>query len=188
MDKSNELKAVEVQWRTLDDQSIIRDVLFKGKFILNALKFISERSEIKIEQAKLIFFDVVRNIVRILIQNKQIHRANHVLKNAQLNETHYFYDLMHEFSDESIKMIVIDFLKRSSSENFDENEKILRAYHTCFIQLVKNVQKHGKYLDSVNRMNNNFLITPNNITDSNVIFGTFMKQPIKWRNVRSQIT
>lgn len=182
MDKTSEIKAIEAQWKTLDDSSIIRDVLFKGKFISNAIKFISSRNNISIDKAKLIFFDVVRNIVRILIQNKQLHRAKHVLKNAQLNEVHYLYDLMLELKDESVKMIVIDFLKRSS-ENYDENEKILRAYHHCFKLLFDNIHKHGKYLDNVNRINNNFIITPNNIQDSNVIFGSYMKQPIKWRNV-----
>lgn len=183
MDKTNEIRAVEAQWEALDDSSIIRDVLFKGKFIANALKFISVRNKTSEEKTKLIFFDVIRNIVRILIQNKQLHRANHVLKNAQLNTTYYFYDLLQEFKDESVKMIIIDFLKRSSSENFDENERLLRAYHHCFKLLVDNIQKHGKYLENVNRMNNNFIITPNNIQDSNVIFGSYMKQPIKWRNV-----
>lgn len=182
MDKTNEARATEAQWEALDDSSIIRDVLFKGKFISNALKYISARNKVEVEKTKLIFFDVVRNIVRILIQNKQLHRANHVLKNAQLDTTHYFYDLMHEF-DKSIKMIVIDFLKRSSSENYDESELLLRAYHHCFKLLVDNIHKHGKYLENVNRMNNNFVITPSNIQDSNVIFGIYMKQPIKWRNV-----
>lgn len=186
MDKSSELKAVESQWRKLDDSSIIRDVLFKGKFISNALKFISDRNEISIEKTKLIFFDVVHNIVKILIQNKQIYRANHVLKHAQLNEVYYLYDLVQKFSDDNIKILVIDHLKRSvNSENFEENEKIIKAYNICYNQLVLNIQNHGKYLDNVNRINgNNFVITSSNIRDSNIIFETFMKQPLKWRNVR----
>lgn len=185
MDKTSELKAVESQWKTLDDSSIIRDVLFKGKYISNALKFISERNEISLDDAKLIFYEVTGNIVRILVQNKQLHRAVHVLKNAGLNETQYLYDLAEESSNESVKNVIMEFLKRSS-EDFDANEKILKANRTCFKLLIKNIPKHLKYLDNVNRNHDNFTITPYNIQNSNIFFGTFMKQSLRWRNV-SQI-
>lgn len=182
MDKASELKAFESQWKTLDDSSIIRDVLFKGKFISNALKFISERNVISLDEAKLIFFDVLQNICHILVHNKQLHRANHVLKNAQLNETHYLYDLAQEDSDEGVKSAIMDFLKKSS-DDFEANEKVLRANHTCFKLLLKNIPRHLKFLDNVNRTHDNFVITPYNIQNSNIIFGTFMKQSLKWRNV-----
>jgi hypothetical protein len=183
MDKTSELKAVEGQWKTLDDSSIIRDVLFKGKFIANAIKFISERNKISTEDAKLIFYEVTGNIVRILVQNKQLHRAVHVLKNAQFNETHFLFDLAQE-SDEGVRNVIMDFLKRSSEEL---NERVLKANHTCFKLLIKNIPKHLKYLDNVNRNHDNFVITPYNIKNANIIFGTFMKQTIKWRNVSRKI-
>lgn len=182
------LLAIQSSWSSLDDNSIIRDVLFKGKFIGNALKFISERNSISIDKTKLIFFDIVRNIVKTLIQNKQLHRASHVLKNAQINEIHYLYDLVQEFSDESIKMIVMEFIRRSSGtegEEFIDYEKLLKAHHTCFMLLLKNIQKHGKYLENLNKVHNNNLIRVDNIDDSNIIFSTYMKQPNKWKNVRS---
>lgn len=182
MDKSSELKAVESQWKTLDDSSIIRDVLFKGKFISNALKFISERSNISIDDTKLIFFEVTGNIVKLLVQNKQLHRAVHVLKNAQLNETHYLFNLAQECSDKNICDVIMDFLKKSS-EGFDTNEKIIKANHICFKLLILNIQKHLKYLDNVNRSHDSFVITPYNIKNPNIIFGTFMKQKQVWRNV-----
>lgn len=184
MDKLSELKAVESQWKQLDDSSIIRDVLFKGKYVSHALKFISERNKVSEKEAKLIFFEVTRNIVKILVQNKQLHRANHVLKNAQFNETHYLYDLSQENSDKTIKEAIMDFLKRSNPD-FQDNEKVLKANHTCFNLLMKNIARHLKYLDILNRNYDNFIITPHNIQNSNIIFGTFMKQPIKWRNVSS---
>lgn len=182
MDKTSELKAIESQWKTLDDSSIIRDVLFKGKFISNALKFISERNEISIDDAKLTFFEVTGNIVRILVQNKQLFRAVHVLKNAQLNEYHYLYDLAQDSSDENVKKLIMDFLKRSS-EDFGLNEKVLKANRTCFKLLIQNIQKHVKFLDNVNRQSDCFIITPYNIQNSNINFNTFMKQSLKWRNV-----
>lgn len=182
MDKTSELKAVESQWKTLDDSSIIRDVLFKGKFLNFALKFISERNQISSDDAKLIFYEVTGNIVRILVQNKQLHRAVHVLKNAGLNEVYYLYDLAEDNSNESVKSVIMDFLKRSS-DDFVANEKILKANRTCYKLLIKNIPKHLKYLDNVNRNHDNFIITPYNIQNSNIIFGTFMKQPQRWRNV-----
>jgi len=53
--KINEFKAVESSWRSLDDSSIIRDVLYKGKYITNSIKFISERNTISIDSAKELF-------------------------------------------------------------------------------------------------------------------------------------
>jgi hypothetical protein len=176
--KSNEFRAVESQWKTLDDSSIIRDVLFKGKFISNAIKFISERNQVTIDEAKDSFFQVCDSIVGILIQNRQLHRASHVLKNAQINELFYFFDLHQMAEDDGRRSLIYEHLKKLN-ENFDEVD--LEANHCCYKLLQANIHKHSKYLESVNRNHNNSVVTVNGVYK--VSFGVYMKQPAPWRNV-----
>lgn len=90
--RDTELSVVEGLWWTLDDQQLIKDVVMKGKYISNAIKFIGNRNQISIEAAKDLFFNEVSQFVNNLIRNKQLHRASHVLKNVQLNEFYYLYD------------------------------------------------------------------------------------------------
>jgi hypothetical protein len=90
--RDSELSVVEGLWTTLDDMQLIKDVVMKGKFISNAIKFISNRKNISIESAKELFFTEVSNFVNNLIRNKQLHRASHVLKNVQINEFYYLFD------------------------------------------------------------------------------------------------
>lgn len=90
--RDSELAIVEGLWSTLDDQQLIKDVVMKGKYISNSIKFIANRSQITIEKSKELFFIEVRQFVNNLIKNKQLHRAIHVLNNVQLNEFYYLYD------------------------------------------------------------------------------------------------
>lgn len=198
--RDSELAVVEGLWWTLDDQQLIKDVVMKGKYISNSIKFIANRSEISIEKSKELFFMEVRQFVNSLIRNKQLHRAIHVLKNVQLNEFFYLYDfyqvccfvlilteisLSHEFpyqeeEDEAVKTLVLDRLNHLDPLTEDK-EKVLKANHLFFKLLVGNFQKHSKYLESVNRQTGLSAVTADNI--DKIIFGTFMKQPSNWRNV-----
>lgn len=90
--RDSELVVVEGLWWTLDDQQLIKDVVMKGKYISNAIKFLSNRNQISIDESKDQFFTEVSLFVNNLIRNKQLHRAIHVLKNVQLNEFYYFFD------------------------------------------------------------------------------------------------
>lgn len=90
--RDSELTVVEGLWWTLDDQQLIKDVVMKGKYISNAIKFIANRNQNSVDCAKDLFFDEVNLFVNNLIKNKQLHRAIHVLKNVQFNEFYYLYD------------------------------------------------------------------------------------------------
>lgn len=90
--RNSELAIVEGLWASLDDKQMIRDVVMKGKFISNAIKFISNRNGVTIDEAKDLFFTEVNSFAIFLIRSKQLFRASHVLKNAQLNEFFYLFD------------------------------------------------------------------------------------------------
>lgn len=104
--RDTELSVVEGLWWTLDDQQLIKDVVMKGKYISNAIKFIANRNHISVEEAKDLFFNEVSQFVNSLIRNKQLHRAIHVLKNVQLNEFYYLYDFY---------QVCILFIQRSAT-------------------------------------------------------------------------
>lgn len=185
MEKGGELKALEGLWKTIDDASIIRDVLFKGKYMQNAIRFIAERNSITNEESKEIFGQVCSELVNSLIQQKQPSRALHILKNAQINELHYLYAGYIDSKDAIIKEMLYEFLLKHN-DNFKDEETNLRAYYSCFKLLVKNVDKLGKYLDSANRMYNTYIISIHNIQKAT--FPKFMQQSILWRNVRLLVT
>lgn len=90
--RDSELSVVEGLWATLDDKQLIKDVVMKGKYISNSIKFIASRSKISVDEAKELFFIEVSQFVNNLISNKQLHRACHVLKNVKLNEFYYLFD------------------------------------------------------------------------------------------------
>lgn len=178
--KSNEFKAIESLWKTLDDSSIIRDVLFKGKYISNAIKFISERNQIIIDEAKESFLQICDNIVSILIQNKQLYRASHVLKNAQINEFHYLFDLHQKTEDEKTKSTIFEYLQKIK-ENFDDDLVELEAFHICYKTLQENFYTHMKYLETTNKNHNNYVVNVNSI--EKISFPMYMKQSLAWRKV-----
>ena len=90
--RDSELAVVEGLWSTLDDTSLMKDVVMKGKYISNSIKFLANRNKNSVEEAKDLFFIEVYKFVNNLIRSKQLHRAIHVLKNVQLNEFHYLFD------------------------------------------------------------------------------------------------
>lgn len=64
---------------------------------------------------------------------------------------------------------------------FHEKETKLKANYLFFKSLVTNFHKHSKYMESVNKSTRSTVINSSNI--DKIIFGTFMKQSDKWRNV-----
>ena len=197
--RDSELAVVEGLWATLDDKSLIKDVVMKGKFVSNAIKFIATRNQFKsVEEAKDLFFLEVNEFVRNLIISKQLHRAIHVLKNVQLNEFFYLYDFYQvrrlislfcntsttfhyqKEKDDSIKPLIYDRLHHLEPE-FEQKADVLNANYQLFKLLAQNIALHAKYLDNLNRKYTIGVIHPGNI--HKIIFGTFMKQPQNWRNV-----
>lgn len=63
----------------------------------------------------------------------------------------------------------------------EDKQRSLEANHAFFKLLVANFPKHAKHVENVNRLTGSSAITSNNI--NKIIFGTFMKQPLSWRNV-----
>ncbi|XP_070496072.1 spatacsin [Chironomus tepperi] len=179
MEKVVEMKGLELLWKTIDDRSIFRDVLFKGKYIQNAMRFIAERNSITIEESKEICIQVCDELVISQIQQKQPSRASHILKNAQINEEHYLFALYVDSNDDSIKDMLYQFLIKHNND-FKEEEISLKAYYSCFKLFLKNIENHGKYLDNINRIHNNFQISIHNV--NKLTFPKFMQQSVQWRN------
>lgn len=199
MSRDSEYAIVEGLWQSLDDQQLIKDVVMKGKYISNSIKFIANRNQRPIDETKHEFFVEASSFVNSLIQNKQLHRAIHVLNNIQIDERYYLFDFYrvsflflflfpvnkHENSyqnedDAATKELIMERLKHLDS-NFEDKEKVLTANHIFFKLLVSNFGRHAKCLESVNRSKGINAVNAENI--NKIIFGTFMKQPQAWKNV-----
>lgn len=83
--------------------------------------------------------------------------------------------------DDTIRILVQERLDTLDPMT-DEKAKVLKANHLFFKLLVNNFQRHSKYLENVNRSTGLTAVTAENI--DKIIFGTFMRQPQNWRNVR----
>lgn len=196
---------MEALWASLDDKALIKDVSMKGKFISNAIKFLAERNKSTIEVATSKFLDETSQYVNSLISAKQLHRASRVLNNVQLDEFYYLFDcyqvcfcfctlLSHCRSipgsyrqaeeEEAVKSLINERLHNLKPE-MDDKADILLGSHTLFQILKKNIQLHERSLENLNRKYDVSSITPNNI--QKIFFGTFMKQPVLWRNVGLKI-
>lgn len=88
----SEFSIVEGLWKTLNRKQLVKDVVMKGKYISSAVRFIANRDGISIDEAKDEFLQEALLFADDLLKKKQIHRAERVLTNIQLNEFHYLYD------------------------------------------------------------------------------------------------
>lgn len=123
-DRTNsEIAVVEALWQTLDNQQLIKDVAYKGKYISHAIKFISSRDSITIEEAKETFFEVIHSFVSSLLEKKQLHRAIHVIKNVQILNEFYFL-----FSFKIQVRISKIFVKSFFQNNFHVRTKKTRKF------------------------------------------------------------
>lgn len=117
MSVDREFSVVFSLWETLNDQQLIKDVVMKGKYLSSAIKFISERNQISIDEAKQKFFQQALLFVSDLLSRQQIHRAERILTNIQINEFHYLFDFYQVDREQSLfepyEYLTMNFLIRT---------------------------------------------------------------------------
>lgn len=176
--KESERAVVENSWKTLDDEIIVKDVCFKGKYINLCIKFLSERNELSLDDAKHYFLSIVHQNVNNLIRNKQLHRAVHVLKNCQIDELNFLYDRFRLEEQYETKQLIIDHLEHTFPD-LREREPLLEANHVLHQLYISNIHRFEKSLNALKKITETSPLT----TSTNLNFCTFMKLPIHWRNV-----
>lgn len=135
----NEKDVVLRDWESLkDDEQIVRHAATKGKYINACFQLLSERQEVTITEARKFFYIHVILYVHRLLNNRQVFKADHVLKNIGFDAKNVFFEISKESADSALRDYLLDHCKSS----YDEYES-----HLLFLEeewMVFNRLKHKK--------------------------------------------
>lgn len=111
------------EWEHIEDEVLIKEVATKGKYINLLLQFLAKRSGKPLTDVKQYFNDEVDKYVHRLLTNRQVHKAELVLKNVGRKPQALFYEFVQSTSqehiDDDIKDRVLEHLQTSCDNNFD---------------------------------------------------------------------
>lgn len=114
------------EWEQIEDETLIKEVATKGKFINLLLNFLAKRNQKSIFDTKHYFNAEIDKYVHRLLANRQVHKAELVLKNVGRESQAIFYEFVQSTSkiiDEDIKECVLEHLQRvSDSFELDRDE------------------------------------------------------------------
>lgn len=123
-------------WELLDDEQVVRSSATKGKFINSCICFLSERRNITITDAKKFFYDNVLDYVNKLINNRQIHRADLVLKNVGYFSRNVFFQVSKESNDPELREYLVEYYKKKFPD-FENDLMMLEEEWFLFNELKK---------------------------------------------------
>lgn len=118
-------------WERLENMAIVKDVATKGKFINLAISFLAKRLSVNVNQAKEYFQSEVDDYIHQLLENGQVFRAEHVLKNLDRVPKYIFYEFVSQCDQStttesrapqagsSKEDIIMNYL-RKNDEKFEE--------------------------------------------------------------------
>lgn len=109
------------EWEQIEDETLIKEVATKGKYINFLLSFLAKRNKKSIADTKHYFNAEIDKYVHRLLANRQVHKAELVLKNVGRQPQAIFYEFVQSTSkiiDEDIKECVLEHLQRVS-ESFE---------------------------------------------------------------------
>lgn len=125
------------EWEQIEDETLIKEVATKGKYINFLLSFLAKRNKKSIVDTKHYFNVEIDKYVHRLLANRQVHKAELVLKNVGRESQAIFYEFVQSTSkiiDEDIKECVLDHLQRvCASFDVDRDEY---DYYLLVLKLV----------------------------------------------------
>lgn len=121
-------------WETLEDEQVVRSAATKGKFIHSCIRFLSERRQISLIDARKYFYNTVLEYVERLINNRQIHKADHVLKNVGCLSKNVYFQISKESSDPELREYLVEYYKKNF-EDFETDLMILEEEWFLFHEL-----------------------------------------------------
>lgn len=126
------------EWENYEDEVIIKEVATKGKFINLSLHFLARRNNKSVNDIRHYFNTEVDKYVHRLLTNRQVHKAELVLKNIGRESQIIFYEFIQSSSkeviDEEIKECVLDHIQKCS-ETF-ERDRDEYDYYLLVLKLV----------------------------------------------------
>lgn len=128
------------EWESIEDEALIREVATKGKYINLLISFLAKRNDKSIAHTRHYFNAEIDKYVYRLLANRQVHKAELVLKNVARDPQIIFYEFVQSTSkEEDIKEYVLDHLIKTN-ENF-ENDRDEYDYYLLVLRLVE-ANKH----------------------------------------------
>lgn len=125
------------EWEQIEDETLIKEVATKGKYINFLLNFLAKRNKKSIVDTKHYFNAEIDKYVHRLLANRQVHKAELVLKNVGRESQSIFYEFVQSTSkiiDEDIKECVLEHLQRvCDSFDLDRDEY---DYYLLVLKLV----------------------------------------------------
>lgn len=111
------------EWEHIENDMLIKEVATKGKYINLLLQFLVKRSGKSLADVKQYFNDEVDKYVHRLLANRQVHKAELVLKNVGRKPQAMFYEFFvqttsQEHIDDDVKDHILEHLQ-SCDNNFD---------------------------------------------------------------------
>lgn len=129
------------EWESIEDEAIIKEVATKGKYINLSLQFLARRSNKSIADIRDYFHAEVDKYVHRLLTNRQVHKAELVLKNVGRESQIIFYEFIQSSSkediDEEIKECVLEHIQKCC-ETFEQDRDEYDYYLLVLRQLVVN--------------------------------------------------
>lgn len=126
------------EWESIEDEAIIREVATKGKYINLSLTFLAKRNNKSIADTRHYFHTEVDKYVHRLLTNRQVHKAELVLKNVGRESQIIFYEFVQSSSkehiDEEIKECVLEHIQKCC-ETF-ERDRDEYDYYLMVLRLV----------------------------------------------------
>lgn len=116
-----EKEFIQRGWDEMSNESIVKDVATKGKYINLAIGFLSKRLDTPtIQEAKNFFRIEVNKYVERLLSNKQVFKAEHVLSNVNINPKFYFYEFYENCDNSEVRCAIINYLKKTLGDEYEQ--------------------------------------------------------------------
>lgn len=111
---------IQEQWEEMSNESIVKDVATKGKYINLAISYLMQRLDVStVQEAKAFFRTEVNKYVERLLSNKQVFKAEHVLTNANISPTYFFCEFYENCGDSDVRSAIINYLKKTLGDDYE---------------------------------------------------------------------
>lgn len=129
---------VQQGWDDMSNESIVKDVATKGKYINLAIAYLAKRLNVPtITDAKAFFRIEINKYVERLLSNKQVFKAEHVLSNVNVSPIFYFHEFYETCENSEVRCAIVNFLKKTLGDEY-EREHLQMTIELKALKVVNN--------------------------------------------------
>lgn len=125
------------EWEHIEDEVLIKEVATKGKYINLLLQFLVKRSGKPLTDVKQYFNDEVDKYVHRLLTNRQVHKAELVLKNVGRKPQALFYEFVQSTSQEHIDDDIKERVILEHLQSCDNNFDVIREEYDYYLLVLR---------------------------------------------------